>query len=58
MTVFQLNDSVKLGLMSGNEIAKILADKLPHPNKGSGILTCELNLKVENVGEYLERKTN
>ncbi|GBD88890.1 glyoxalase-like domain protein [bacterium BMS3Abin03] len=55
MTEFKLTDYVKLGLMPENGIAKILSDKLPHPNRGKGIPRCELYLKVENAEEYMER---
>lgn len=55
MTEFELSDSVKLGLMPEDGIAKILSDKMPHPKLGKGIPRCELYLRVENAGEYLER---
>ncbi len=55
MTEFELSDFVKLGLMPENGIAKILSDKMPHPNKGKGIPRCELYLKVENAEEYMKR---
>ena len=55
MTEFELADHVKLGLMLESGIAKILADKMPHPKNGSGIPRCELYLKVKNAGEYINR---
>jgi uncharacterized glyoxalase superfamily protein PhnB len=55
MTEFELTDSVKLGLMPENGIAKIISDKLPHPNTASGIPRCELYLNVENAEQYLQR---
>ncbi|BDD10817.1 hypothetical protein FUAX_32490 [Fulvitalea axinellae] len=55
MTEFRLSDSVKLGLMPENGIAKIIGEKMPHPNKGAGIPRCELYLKVDEAKEYLER---
>ncbi len=55
MTEFQLSDSVKLGLMPENGIAKIITPKLPHPSTASGIPRCELYLKVENPEQYLQR---
>ena len=55
MTEFAFNDFVKLGLMPENGIAKILSDKMPHPNLGNGIPRCELYLKVENAKEYMLR---
>ncbi len=55
MTEFQLTHSVKLGLMPESGIAKILMDKMPHPNKGNGIPRCELYLKVPNANDYMQR---
>jgi hypothetical protein len=55
MTEFALSDSVKLGLMPEDRIAKILSDKMPHPKLGHGIPRCELYLRVENAEEYLKR---
>ena len=55
MTEFKLADSVKLGLMPENGIAKILSPKMPHPAKGAGIPRCELYLKVADPAGYLER---
>lgn len=49
MTEFRLAENCKLGLMPNNGIAKILADKMPHPNNGNGIPRCELYLYVENL---------
>ena len=49
MTEFQLAKNFKLGLMPNKGIAKILADKTPHPDKGNGIPRCELYLYVENI---------
>ena len=42
MTEFDLAEGLKLGLMPENGIAKILADKTPHPGSGNGIPRCEL----------------
>lgn len=55
MTEFELANSVKLGLMPENGIAKILADKMAHPNKGNGIPRCELYLRIEDVSSYIKR---
>jgi uncharacterized glyoxalase superfamily protein PhnB len=55
MTEFELTDNVKLGLMSENGIAKIISDKMPHPNTGNGIPRCELYLKVESAEQYIEK---
>ncbi|HSY75444.1 MAG TPA: VOC family protein, partial [Bacteroidia bacterium] len=49
MTEFILSSSCKLGLMPNKGIAKILQDKTPHPDKGSGIPRCELYLSVDSV---------
>ncbi len=55
MTEFSLSEFTKLGLMPENGIAKIISDKMPHPNSGNGIPRCELYLKVENALEYINR---
>lgn len=55
MTEFELAENVKLGLMPEKGIAKIISDKLPHPEKGNGIPRCELYLKVKNPAEYIKR---
>lgn len=55
MTEFELTDNGKLGLMPENGIAKIISDKMPHPNTGNGIPRCELYLKVENARQYIDR---
>ncbi len=55
MTEFELSESVKLGLMAEEGIAKILTDKLPHPKSGHGIPRCELYFRVENADEYMKR---
>lgn len=51
MTEFILTDGLKFGLMPENGIAKILADKTPHPATGNGIPRCELYLHTENIEE-------
>src|SRR5690606_36875563 len=48
MTEFRLANNFKLGLMPNKGIAKILADKTPHPDKANRIPPCELYLYVEN----------
>jgi len=55
MTEFDLTNSVKLGLMPENGIAKIITPKMQHPSKGSGIPRCELYLKVNNANDYFTR---
>ncbi|MDY0077007.1 MAG: lactoylglutathione lyase [Bacteroidales bacterium] len=55
MTEFHLAERIKLGLMPENGIAKILEDKVPHPQQGSGIPRCELYLKVKNAAAYIQR---
>ena len=55
MTEFQLHESVKLGLMPENGIAKILSKKMPHPKLRNGIPGCELYLKVKNAYLYMKR---
>ncbi|MBW6460451.1 MAG: lactoylglutathione lyase [Bacteroidales bacterium] len=49
MTEFKLSMNCKLGLMANKNIAKILADKTPHPDKGNGIPRCELYFYIENI---------
>lgn len=49
MTEFKLADNFKLGLMPNKGIAKILEDKMPHPDKGNGIPRCELYFYIENI---------
>ena len=49
MTEFKLSESCKLGLMPNKGIAKILSDKMPHPDQGNGIPRCELYFYVENI---------
>ncbi|MEJ8756425.1 VOC family protein [Pontibacter sp. H259] len=49
MTEFEVGDNVKLGLMPEEGIAKIIADKAPHPKIGNGIPRCELYIKTENA---------
>ncbi|MDE5423804.1 hypothetical protein L3073_16440 [Ancylomarina sp. DW003] len=55
MTEFELGHCLKLGLMPENGIAKILQNKMPHPNKGSGIPRCELYFKVNEAEAYIAR---
>lgn len=49
MTEFVIASNVTLGLMPNSGIAKILADKTPHPNQGNGIPRCELYLHVKDL---------
>lgn len=51
MTEFILTENLKLGLMPENGIAKILSDKMPHPNTGNGIPRCELYIVIDNLEE-------
>ncbi len=55
MTEFLLAESCKLGIMPEKGIAKILLDKVPHPETGSGIPRCELYLNVDNAEMYYKR---
>lgn len=54
MTEFTLTESLKLGLMPENGIAKILLDKTPHPSLGNGIPRCELYIVIDNLEETFE----
>lgn len=49
MTEFILSENAKIGLMPNDGIAKILADKTPHPRDGNGIPRCELYFYVQNI---------
>jgi uncharacterized glyoxalase superfamily protein PhnB len=49
MTEFEIGDNVKLGLMPEEGIAKIIADKAPHPKTGNGIPRCELYIRSKNA---------
>ncbi len=55
MTEFLLEENCKLGLMPNDGIAKILGDKIPHPDSGTGIPRCELYLSFENSAEVFQR---
>ena len=55
MTEFLLADEVKLGLMPETGIAKILADKTPHPSTGTGIPRCELYLYTTDIDTFHQR---
>ena len=49
MTEFIISDNCKIGLMPNEGIAKILSDKTPHPETGTGIPRSELYFHVENI---------
>ncbi len=55
MTEFKLNNTIKLGIMPEDGIAKIITPSLPHPREGSGIPRCELYLKVHNPVRYISK---
>lgn len=57
MTEFKVSDNCKIGLMPNNGIAKILKDKTPHPQTGTGIPRCELYFYVENITLEFENAT-
>lgn len=54
MTEFEIHNSLTMGLMPNDGMAKILKDKTPHPKTGTGIPRCELYLYVEDIKEELE----
>ena len=58
MTEFRLSENSKIGLMPNKGIAKILADKTPHPDNGNGIPRCELYLTVEDIHAAFENAQN
>lgn len=49
MTEFTLSETLKIGLMPNNGIAKIITPATLHPEKGNGIPRCELYFYVENI---------
>ncbi len=55
MTEFELSNSLKLGIMPENGIAKIIEEKTQHPSRGNGIPRCEIYLLVENLNPYYDR---
>ena len=55
MTEFELSANLKLGLMPEASMAKIISSKLPHPKAGNGIPRCEIYLKVQDAGMYINR---
>lgn len=55
MTEFELSNSLKLGIMPENGIAKIIEEKTQHPANGNGIPRCEVYLLVENLKSYYDR---
>lgn len=57
MTEFKISENSKLGIMPNKGIAKILSDKMPHPDLGNGIPRCELYFYVENIDFEFENAT-
>jgi predicted enzyme related to lactoylglutathione lyase len=55
ITEFNLTNELKLGLMPENGIAKILLNKTPHPNTGTGIPRCELYILLDDIEEAYRR---
>ncbi len=51
MTEFRLGEHCKLGLMPEKGIAKLLGDKLPHPETGNGIPRSEIYLSCDDADE-------
>ena len=49
MIEFVVSEHCKIGLMPNKGIAKILGDKMPHPDSGNGIPRCELYFYVEDI---------
>ncbi|MCG2611855.1 lactoylglutathione lyase [Flavobacterium sp. SM15] len=54
MTEFTLSETLKIGLMPNNGIAKILTPAMTHPEKGNGIPRCELYFYVKNISYEFE----
>jgi len=57
MTEFNFSENCKIGLMPNKGIAKILADKTPHPDNGNGIPRCELYLYIDNIHVEFDNAT-
>ncbi len=55
MTEFELSNSVKLGIMPENGIARIIEEKTQHPANGKGVPRCEVYLLVESLKPYYDR---
>lgn|SRR5690554_4704490 len=58
MTEFIFAENCKIGLMPNKGIAKILGDKMPHPETGNGIPRCELYLYVDDIEKEFENALN
>jgi len=58
MSEFELADNIVLGLMPNAGIAKILEDKMPSPETGTGIPRCELYLYSDQVDSEYENIKN
>jgi len=58
MTEFVFSNYSKLGLMPNKGIAKIISEKVPHPDLGTGIPRCELYLVVDDVKTEYENALN
>ena len=55
MTEFALNSGCVLGLMPERGIKRLLGDRLPDPESGSGIPRAEIYFRVDNPGIYHDR---
>lgn len=55
MTEFKLGPTTTLGLMPNNGIAKILGNKMPHPETGDGIPRCELYFKTDQIQFFIQK---
>ncbi|RCU43140.1 lactoylglutathione lyase [Chryseobacterium lacus] len=54
MSEFEIADNIVLGLMPNAGIAKILKDKMPAPETGTGIPRCELYLYSDQIDSEYE----
>ncbi len=55
MTEFILNEETVLGLMPSAGIKRLLGDKIPDPDKASGIPRAEIYLHVTDPGSFHSR---
>lgn len=55
MTEFELGENILMGLMPNDGMARILGEKMPHPDTGYGIPRCELYLPVTDPDDGLRK---
>jgi len=58
MTEFNLAENITIGIMPGDNIARILNHKVVNPNEVSGVPRCEIYLFVDNPDTYYDKVVN